>query len=194
MRMRRGLNIRGTQFLQHSTMSLLVTRTGSLDASSLGAGKTLVAVSSLAATCNIPACSLSEFCSVLAMRLGFCMHLASAHGGGQFLVLVASSSLMEGWRDQLSQHTAGVSPCSCVLPCCTCAFGPMCPEGVRIQLQQENGVLRDAASSVVRIRMSFHQLCFASLRFLRGLPNRPLARLHLARLHLARLHLARLHP
>ncbi|CAE6958465.1 yfjP [Symbiodinium natans] len=83
--------------------------TGSLDASSLGAGKTLVAVSSLAATCNIPACSLSEFCSVLAMRLGFCMHLASAHGGGQFLVLVASSSLMEGWRDQLSQHTAGFS-------------------------------------------------------------------------------------
>eukprot|EP00439_Symbiodinium_sp_Y106_P035592 s5021_g4.t1 len=71
---------------------------GSLDASSLGAGKTLVAVS-------------------------FCMFLASAHGGGQFLVLVASSSLMEGWRDQLIQHTSGV----------------------RIQLQQENGVLRDVS-------------------------------------------------
>lgn len=38
-------------------------------------------------------------------------------------MLVGSSSLMEGWRDQLIQHTSGV----------------------RIQLQQENGVLRDVS-------------------------------------------------
>ncbi|CAL1139146.1 unnamed protein product [Cladocopium goreaui] len=69
---------------------------GSLDASSLGAGKTLVAIS-------------------------FCMFLAAQHSGGEFLVLVPSSSLMDGWRQQIEQHT----------------------EGVRVQMQQENGVLRE---------------------------------------------------
>ena len=47
--------------------------------------------------------------SFAAQAPGFCMFLASAHGGGQFLVLVGSSSLMEGWRDQLIQHTSGLS-------------------------------------------------------------------------------------
>ena len=69
---------------------------GSLDASSLGAGKTLVAIS-------------------------FCLFLASQHSGGEFLVLVPSSSLMESWRQQIEQHT----------------------QGVRVQMQHENGVLRD---------------------------------------------------
>eukprot|EP00435_Cladocopium_sp_Y103_P026177 s2550_g6.t1 len=72
---------------------------GSLDASSLGAGKTLVAIS-------------------------FCMFLAAQHSGGEFLVLVPSSSLMDGWRQQIEQHT----------------------EGVRVQMQQENGVLREVWS------------------------------------------------
>jgi len=68
---------------------------GSLDASSLGSGKTLV-------------------------TLRFCLALAEAHGGGRFLVLVGSASLMDGWRQQIVEHT----------------------EGVELQLQQENGVLR----------------------------------------------------
>ncbi|CAE8591833.1 unnamed protein product [Polarella glacialis] len=68
---------------------------GSLDASSLGAGKTLVA-------------------------LRFCLALAEAHGGGRFLVLVHTASLMEGWRQQVTEHL----------------------EGVDLQMQQENGCLR----------------------------------------------------
>lgn len=35
------------------------------------------------------------------------MFLAAQHSGGEFLVLVPSSSLMDGWRQQIEQHTEG---------------------------------------------------------------------------------------
>lgn len=56
---------------------------GSLDASSLGAGKTLVA-------------------------LQFCVSITEAHGHGRFLVLVGSANLMAGWQQQIAEHMRGV--------------------------------------------------------------------------------------
>ncbi|CAJ1350919.1 unnamed protein product, partial [Effrenium voratum] len=84
-----------TEAVQRLLLARHAGASGSLDASSLGAGKTLVALS-------------------------FCLHLAGDKGG-QFLVLCASSSLMDGWRQQLAQHM----------------------QGVHVQMQQENGMLRD---------------------------------------------------
>ncbi|CAK9105775.1 Putative helicase L115 [Durusdinium trenchii] len=85
-----------TEAVQRLLQSRHHGATGSLDASSLGAGKTLVAIS----------CSL---------------FLAAQHNGGDVLVLVPSSSLMDSWRQQIEQHT----------------------QGVLVQMQQENGVLRE---------------------------------------------------
>ena len=39
------------------------------------------------------------------------MFLAAQHSGGEFLVLVPSSSLMDGWRQQIEQHTEGTERC-----------------------------------------------------------------------------------
>ena len=82
------------------------------------------------------------------------MFLAAQHSGGEFLVLVPSSSLMDGWRQQIEQHTLKAEKFLFKAVLTAAAFDRVFAlsssswPGVRVQMQQENGVLREVRSRI----------------------------------------------